>query len=241
LLVSPDDVTADEAAAVFRRAAELDQRGATNGHRALDIAALEQAGLEAGLSRNAIRQALAEVKAGAVEPIRPRTHAVVARTLAMDPGDLEAAVDAFMRQQNCKVVRNLGDRVVWLPDRSMWGNIRRTLDFKRRIVLREVGEVTTCVVPIPGEEGRAHVRFEVDMARVRRGWNAIPAAVGVAGVGGAVALGFGIGLPVEAIAAPAAAALTGGAVAGARAGYRGSVRRNVTVIERFLDLLEHGR
>jgi hypothetical protein len=235
-----DEVTTDEAAAVFRRAAELDQRGVLNGKSSLDLAALEQAGVEAGLSRDAIRQALAEVKAGAIEPVRPRTRAVVSRTIAMDPDIVEASVEAFMHRQNCRVVRRLDDRTVWRPDHSMWGNIRRTLDFKRRIVLREVGEVTTCVVPIPGEAGRSHVRFEVDLARVRRGWNVFPAAGAAAGVAG-ITVAAVLAPGWEVLAAPGAVALAGGAYAGARAGYRGSVRRNVTVIERFLDLLEHGR
>jgi hypothetical protein len=99
--------------------------------------------------------------------------------------------------------------------------------------------VTTCVVAVPGEPGRAHVRFEIDMARIKRGWNVIPTALGAAGVVG-VTLGATLE-PVTLIAiAPGAVAAVGGGYAGARAGYRSSVRRNSTAIERFLDLLERG-
>ena len=235
--VTPDDITSDEAAAVFRRAAELDLRRSATPGKALDLAAVEQAGLEAGLSRDAIRQALAEVKAGTLEP--QQTHAVVTRTLSMTPDALEGAVKDFMREQNCRLVRRLEDRTIWLPDRSFWGGVRRTLDFSRKIVLREVGEVTTCVVGIPGEHHRAHVRFEIDMRRIKRGWNVLPTALGAAGIAGA---SVAAALEPAALIAivPGASAVVGGAFAGARAGYRGSVRRNVTAVERFLDLLERG-
>ena len=235
-----DEITSDEAAAVFRRAAELDLRRSAPKGRELDFAALEQAGLEAGLSRDAIRQAVAEVKAGALEVVLPRHRVVVARTVDIPQDKLERAVAAFMKQQNCKLIRRLDDRTIWLPDRSMWGNLRRAVDFGKKIVLREVGEVTTCIVPIPGEPGRSHVRFEIDMARVRRGWNAIPIAAGVVGVAGMTVAG--VLDPVVLLGAvPGTAAVVGGGLAGARAGYRGSVRRNATAVERFLDFLERGR
>ena len=232
-----DEITSDQAAAVFRRAAELDLRRSAPKGRELDLAALEQAGLEAGLSRDAIRQAVAEVKAGTLEP--KRQLVVVSRTLNIGESELEKAVAAFMRQQNCRLMRRLEDRVIWTPDRSFFGGVRRMTDFSRKIVLREVGEVTTCVVGIPGEPGRSHVRFEIDMARIRRGWNALPMALGAAGIAGA---SVAAALEPSALIAivPGATAAVGGGFAGARAGYRSSVRRNATAVERFLDLLERG-
>src|SRR5947207_2461354 len=94
-----DQVSNDEAAAVFRRAAELDVRRQTGDTRSLDLAALEQAGVEAGLSRDSIRQALAEIKAGSVD-VGVRRDAVVTRTLGVDAEALEWDVERFMRQQN---------------------------------------------------------------------------------------------------------------------------------------------
>jgi hypothetical protein len=237
VLVSPDDITSDEAAAVFRRAAELDQGGSTPG-RGLDLAALEQAGMEAGLSRNAIRQALAEVRAGAPAPERP--DAVVARTLKEPADAVDRAVDKFMAQQQFQVARRFEDRTIWEPRRGLGASLVKSLDFNRKIVLREVSRVTTCVVAVPGE-GRSHVRFELSLGGVRWGWYALPISTGVvaaAGVGVAVALGTA---PEVLIAAPSALAVTGGAYAGARAGIRGSLRRSTGGIERFLDLLERGR
>jgi hypothetical protein len=145
-----------------------------------------------------------------------------------------------MKQQNCKLIRQLENRTIWAPDRSFAGGLRRTFDFSKKIVLREVGDVSTCVVGIPGEPGRAHVRFEVDLGRVKRGWNVIPLATGVLGVAG-MTVAAALEPTVLIAAAPGAAAALGGSLAGARAGYRGSIRRNTTVIERFLDLLERGR
>ena len=84
------------------------------------------------------------------------------------------------------------------------------------------------------------MRFEVDLARVKRGWNVFPVVAGAAGVAGVTVAGV-LAPGWELLAAPGAVALASGAYAGARVGYRGSVRRNVTVIERFLDLLQFGR
>jgi hypothetical protein len=236
--MTPDDVTSDEAAAVFRRAAELDQHKTHDPGMGLDLAALEQAGMEAGLSRASIRQALAEVRAGAPAPGQP--DAVVARTLNSNAPAVARELERFMHRQNFRVLRRLEDRTVWVPDRSLAAAIRKVTDWNRRIVLSEATRVTTCVVAVPSED-RAHVRFEIDIGAVRWGWYAMPIAVGAAGaVGVAAAVVLGTA-PEVLIAAPGAVALTGGAYAGARAGIKGSVRRNANGIERFLDHLEHGR
>jgi hypothetical protein len=232
-----DDVSSDEAAAVYRRAAEIDQGTSAVPGRGLDLAALEQAGVEAGLSRDAIRQALAEVKAGTLEPVA-RTDAVVTRTLHGKHVDDE--VEKFMRQQRFRVARRLGDRTVWEQDRSFSATVVKTLDFNRRIVLREITSLTTAVVPVPGTD-KSHVRFELNLGRVRWGWYSMPMAAGGLGLGAVVTLAVAGIEPGAIIAAPGALAVAGGAYAGARAGFRGSLRRSVNGIERFLDRLEHGR
>ncbi|HZN13719.1 MAG TPA: hypothetical protein VFB78_05590 [Acidimicrobiales bacterium] len=232
-----EEVSSDEAAAVFRRAAEIDQGPGSSG-RGLDLAALEQAGMEAGLSRRSIRQALAEVRASAPAPDRP--DAIVARTLDLSPESVEHDVEKFMRHQLFQVARRFEDRTLWEPRRGLGASLAKSFDFNRRIVLRELSRVTTCVVEVPGEN-RTHVRFELSLGGVRWGWYALPISTGVlaaAGVGVAVALGTA---PEVLIAAPGAVAVTGGAFAGARAGIRGSLRRGTNGVERFLDLLERGR
>jgi hypothetical protein len=235
-----EQVSNDEAAAVFRRAAELDLRRQTGETTELDMAALEQAGVEAGLSRDSIRQALAEIKAGSVD-VGVRRDAVVTRTLGMDAAALERDVERFMRQQNFRVLRRLEDRTMWVPDRSFAGKIKSVTDFTRRIVLREVTQVTTAVVGVPGSDGKAHVRFELDMGHVRWAWYTLPMTLGATGAAGVVVAAV-LGTPLEVIlAAPGAVALAGGGYLGARAGMRGSVRRSVNGIERFLDRLERGR
>lgn len=233
-------MTTEQAAAVFRRAAEIDQRGNANGRSSLDLAALEQAGVEAGISRDAIHQALAEVRAGGVLPVVRRPDAVVARTLNMTAKELDHEVEHFMRRQRFRVLRRLDDRTIWVRDRSMGANIIRMVDFNQRIVLREVNQVTTCVVEVPSER-RAHVRFDLDLTPVRRGWYSVPWVAGAVGAAG-VSVAATLGTPLELIAAaPGAVALAGGAFAGARMGFRSSVRRSALGIERFLDLLQHGR
>ena len=236
-----DEVTTDQAAAVFRRAAEIDLRSSGTHTGALDIAALEQAGVEAGLSRDAIRQALAEVRAGAIAPL-PGGHAAAAsRTVDLDADKVAFWVKDYMREQGFRVIRDLGDRAVWAPDRSLATKIRRAMDFNKRMVLRDVTHVVTTVVSIPGDERRSHVRFELDMNATRRAWYVLPITFGAMGAAG-VAAAAALGTPLELIAAaPSAVALTGGAFAGARAGYRGSLRRALTAVELFLDRLEHRR
>ena len=226
---------------VFRRAAELDQRGLTADGRVLDIAALEQAGAEAGLSREAIRQALAEVRAGTAALPEQRPHATAARTVTGRADAVQSEVGRFMRHQGFRVIRDMGDRAVWAPDRSLAATVRRVSDINRRMVLRQVTRVTTVVVGIPGDNRRTHVRFELDLGHVRAGWYTMPAVLGglsVAAVATLAALGIE---PAAVLAAPGAAAVAGGAYAGARAGYRGSLRRSTTAVELFLDRMEHGR
>ncbi len=239
--MTDDDLTSDEAAAVFRRAAELDLRHSSTPGRGLDFAALEQAGVEAGLSRDSIRQALAEIKAGALEQTVRQHDAVITRTLR--GSDLEHEIERFMRQQRLRVARRFGDRTVWEPETGLGASLAKSLDFNRRIVLREITQLTTCVVPVPGSPGLSHVRLELDLMRVRRGWYTIPIVTAVVSAGSVALLPVaGVDLlPAIAVGVPGAGVATGGAYVAARAGYRGSLRRSVNGIERFLDRLEHGR
>ena len=230
-----EEVSTDDAALVFRRAAEIDQvrlKGSS-----LDISALEQAGLEAGLSRDAIRQALAEVRAG----VSNEASGVASRTIDMQSDKIDYWLRQYMHGQGFRPIRDRSERIVWARDTSLAASLRRSLDFGRKMVLREVGLINTVIVPLPGEGGRCHVRFELDMSRKKRGLYALPisaGAIGVAFVAAAAALGT---VPEAIVAAPGAIALTGGAMAGSRAIYRGSLRRSLTGVEHFLDRLEQRR
>jgi hypothetical protein len=238
MLAVTDDLTSDQAALVFRRAAELDARSQRGEPGTLDLAAIEQAGLEAGLSRDAIRQAVAEIRAGSVGDLAVRSDAVVARTVDMAADDLEDEVDRFMRRQKFRVLRRKGGCTIWEPDRGLVASISRSIDFNKRIVLRETLRPTTCVVPIPGDDGRSHVRFELDMRRARRGWYVLPVVLGALGAT-AVGAAAVVGTPIEVVlGAPAAAAAAGGGYAGARVGYRSGRDRTITAIEGFLDTLD---
>ncbi|MDP9388202.1 MAG: hypothetical protein M3Q48_09920, partial [Actinomycetota bacterium] len=69
---SPEPVrlTADEAAAVLRRAVALDAGlVAPAGADMIEVGVLEQAATEAGVSPDAVRQAVAELRAGALVPV----------------------------------------------------------------------------------------------------------------------------------------------------------------------------
>src|SRR5262249_16119522 len=63
-----DGLTQDQVALVLRRAADLDRHlGQTAPEPTLDPAAVEQAAIEAGISRAAVRRALAELHSGLLE------------------------------------------------------------------------------------------------------------------------------------------------------------------------------
>src|SRR5437763_13338546 len=69
-LVEGERLDEDQIALVIRRASELDGQ-VLAGQAGLDLVLLEQAAVEAGLSRQSVRRAVAELRAG---------------TLALDPG-----------------------------------------------------------------------------------------------------------------------------------------------------------
>ena len=62
---SPQQLTADETQQIFKRAAQLEVRQEGRAAEpALDLTEIERIGIEAGLSREAIQRAFAELRAG---------------------------------------------------------------------------------------------------------------------------------------------------------------------------------
>ena len=157
-------LTGEQAALVFRRAAELEAtREANDPDARLDLHAVEEAGREAGLSPMAVRQAVAELRARGV-PGTPAaevavTDVVADRTVDGPPRPVYRAVGDYLERELFAPARDLGDRVVWLPERGIEAAVERRVE---GVDLRTVRRVVAAVVPVPGD-GRTHVRLEAEV------------------------------------------------------------------------------
>lgn len=250
--VDGDRLSDEETALVLRRAAELDSL--TDAHPiGLDVAALEDVAVEAGLSRQSIRRAVAELHlgtlAGATEQRRSRSTRlfgpgtiVVHRAVPAPADAVEAPVREYLEGQLFRVVRNVGDQSLWRPRADLKASVQRSVDrsVQRRLVLGDVSRIQVAVTAEGGPgDGWSLVHLEVDVGEVRRAAGrmvAVGSALGVAAVGGSMILA---GLdPVTVAAVPAAA---GSAYVGHRRGaahYRMRVREIETALQGMLDGLD---
>lgn len=245
-------LTDEETALVLRRAVELHHQVDPD-PGGLDAAALEDVAVEAGLSREAVRRALAELRLGALAPApagRPPcadrlfgpATVVVSRVVAGAADAVEPSVREWLESQLFRVVRDTGDRSVWTPRNDLKASVQRHTDrrVQRRLVLGDVARIHLAVAAEPGPAGGgALVHLELDVPEVRRaavGWLATGGVVGVAALVGTAMLS---GLePVTAAAVPAGAAAV---LAGHRVGasqYRHRAAAVDTAVQGMLDGLE---
>lgn len=249
-------LTSDEVALVLRRAVEIEaQTDVDLESTGWDPAALEAAAEEVGLSSAAVRQAVAELRAGALlvpddaagrrrrrgpgglpEPVTG-SRAVVQQRLVVPPPDrVTAKVDRFLRTQMFELGRRSGDRAIYRPRRDMVASLRRGLDFAGAIRLDGLRTVTTVVTPA---DDRTLVRIEAELAASRA--NAV--SVGVA-AGASVSfvtglLGALFGDPALVIAAlPAGAVVGGGGVRITESRWRRRRNDVSEALDRLLDTLK---
>ena len=242
-------LTQDEAAAVFRRAAELeaeaDPTGATAG--GLDRTAVEVAAVEAGLSPAAVRRAMSELEAGRLSVERGRrfswkaSTATVERALPMPAGTAVATIEAFLRRQTFRTVRRRGDVSVWEPASGLSAQVVRGTDLSGRLRLKKVNLVTVCVTPdLTGLS--CTVRIDLDFTaerRKQRGGAITGVVVGTTVVAGAATAAV-IGPELALLAVPGGAGIGVGGWFGARSSYSSAVDKAVSAIELVLDELEAG-
>ena len=198
-------LTTDEVALVLRRAAELEalaEGPAAGLDDRYDADAVEAAATEVGLSPDAVRQAVAELRVGSLaqppEPPRRRLAAVTAagsplvaeqRVVAVEPRTALAVLDGLMRQQLFEPRRREdGGRTTYRPRFDLAAKLRRKLDFTGSLKLDEVVSVTTTASP--SGDGSL-VRIEAQLATSRSTVVGGSAAAGAAttlvtGVGGAL-------------------------------------------------------
>ena len=254
-----DRLDDSEVPLVLRRAAELDHP-VIPGRREVDLAAVEEAAAEVGLSRQAVRQAVAELRAGALagdttgpprRVLGPPTLTVV-RTVPGPVPAVRAWLHDFLAGQLFCLRRERDGRSLWERRDDMAATVRRGLDLLRehRLVLPDVHRLEAVVVEgpdwpseraiDPGGGSRAVVRLELDVRHARRSQAALAAsggAVGAAVVAGTLLVAGGLD-PALLVTAP----LGGGmAAAGHGAGswlYRRQVGELTLAAEGVLDRLE---
>lgn len=237
---------------VLRRASELDGQ-APAGQPGLDLEILEEAAVEAGLSRESVRRAVAELRAGAlaVDADRPaRRIALGPPTLTVSrcvPGPFAAVDDIlrrFLAKEQFHLRRDFGSSSLWARRQDVGARVKVQVDrsVHRRLLLRDAEQVELAVVEEPGERGRVMVKLTVDVGSLRR---AHRVAVSKGATAGVAVAGVGVlllGGPVEALVVPGA--LAGGAALGHRRGvrqYRDQVADVETALEGFLDGVERRR
>jgi hypothetical protein len=248
--VPSDKLSRKQVDFVLRRAAEIDTPSDEGDDRAsepaLSVQELVRLGEEAGLRRDAIVQALAEMKRGAA--VEPEAGALT-RTLGASqivvsrviPGPVDAirrSVDRFLRDQLMTVRRHHGERIEWERAQGIWSGLVRSLDFSKRYAFGLVTRVETIIV----EESESHtaVTFQIDLSEMRRerlthmGLRSAMAFV-LLGLGGS-AIFPGFGLP-DIIALASGGVAAGGIFALERRRYLDSRNRVALAPERFLDLL----
>jgi hypothetical protein len=251
--VSSDKLTRKQVDFVLRRAAEIDTtaavtEGGAGDDEQLSVGEVMRLGEEAGLRREAVAQALTEVRRGV--PVEPEEGGALARALGgsrivisrVVPASIDAvrrAVDRFLRDQFMTVRRHHGDRIEWERAQGIWPGLIRSLDFSKRYAFSLVSRVET-VIADEGDD--TSVTFNIDLSDMRRerfthmGLRSAMAFV-LLGLGGAAMIpGFGV-YDIVALASGGVAA--GGIFALERKRYLESRSRVALAPERFLDLLTH--
>jgi hypothetical protein len=243
----PIDRTALER--VLARAAELQGESGESVTPTDDLTEEQviELGREVGLSAQFLRQALAEERTRAGDPI-PESGVLAkyvgpsrisaARTIAGNPRTLLSALDTWMQKDEClQVKRQYGDRIVWESRRDLLSNFRRGMDFGGRgYVLARSLEVSGTAVPL--DESRCVVRLDADFSEHRsRVTRDGTLTLGAGGFATAAALAMNVVLPVALIPV---LGLAGLGYIQARKRHRHTLSRAQLALEQVLDRLERG-
>lgn len=247
-----DRLDDEQIALVIRRASELDGQSPA-GPPGLDLALLEEAAVEAGLSRESVRRAVAELRAGALAldagaPVRRTAlgppSLTVSRCLPGPVAEVDSILRRFLAKEQFHLRRDFGTASSWTRRQDVGARVRVQYDrsIHRRLLLRDAEQVELAVVEEPGPRGMVMVKLTVDVKPLRR---AHRVAVGKGASAGAAVAGVALvvlSMPVEALAVPAA--MAGGVALGHRRGvhqYRDMVADVETALEGFLDGVERRR
>jgi hypothetical protein len=248
-----DKLTRKEVDFVLRRAAEIDTQNPASGERSgtdsLSVGELVRLGEEAGLRREAIEEALTDLRRGV--PLEPEEQGTLTRTLGASRvvvsrvvgapiETVRRAVDRFLREQLMTVRRHHGDRIEWERAHGIWPGLVRSLDFSKRYAFALVNRVETILSPEGTQGSDTAITFNIDLSEMRRerfGQMGLRAAMAflLFGVGGALMAPGSVVYDIVALAGGGVAA--GGIFALERRRYLESRGRLSLAPERFLDLL----
>jgi hypothetical protein len=170
-----DLVTTEEAAWVFRRAAELDAAVPGGPEALLDGRTVEAAGTEAGLSVPSLRQALDELRGGALVPAEPvleelpaRQSIVRTRAVPGPPAAVMAELEALARRNVLSERRRRGATTVWDRRPGVGAALRRSVPGRRARPLAVVGRLSATLGPVPGAPDLVRVELRADLVPARR-------------------------------------------------------------------------
>jgi hypothetical protein len=211
----PHRLSTDEVALVLHRAAELEaETTGTDPDQGFEASVIVDAAEEVGLSPYAVRQALAELRAGAL-PVLPETQGYVARlvgpstvtesrVVACPPRQVLATADDFFRRRSFDLRRRQGLWMVYRERQDLWRYLRRVTDtLEGTRTLAGVETVTVTVSPMA--EGECMVRVAAALQASRRGVVTMGTGYGLVAVTGLAAVATGeptallIGAPVGAV------------------------------------------
>ena len=215
----------------------------------LDPEAVEEAAVEAGLSRSAVRRAMKEVLH--TEPELPEAvhggRGLTPRNLSVSrtvPGPVDEVADVlqqFLRRQLFTRQRIFGECTRWAPRRGWAIAIRKSADPSGRFVLKQVRRVDLLVAPGDDHDtDMVFVQLDLDVSAVRSIHSSYLTGGAVSGgvIVGAAGIAVGVD-PLMLAAVPAA----GGAVAGGHFLGRHAANRELeaihTEVAGVLDRLEH--
>jgi hypothetical protein len=244
-------VTTEEAAWVFRRAAELDAAAPGGPEALLDGRTLEAAGTEAGLSVRSLRQAMDELRSGALVPAEPvldelpaRRSIVRTRAVAGPPPAVMAELEQLARRNVMTVRRRRGSTTVWDRRPGAGAALRRAVPGRRARPLAAVGRLSATLGPVPGAPDLVRVELRADLVPARRllRWRTkAGVATGVAAGTAAAAAAVLVSPVVPADALLLVAGASGAGWAGV-AGHRAAVDARAALGDALayaLDRLEH--
>jgi hypothetical protein len=240
----PERLSPEEAAQVFRRAAELETAGMHGDSGALlDPDTLEAIGREVGLSSAAIHAALLELRSGGLREADREFDMVSSRVVPGPASDVRLSVDELARGNLLTMRLSRGDTTAWTRQQGVGRAVLRRLGGRARYPLGAVRELRATVTDHPSRAGLVRVCLE---ARLAYPWQFLPlrtqALVGAGVGGGAVAVAWGLqhlggtsGLSAVAFVVPLSAFGIGART------YRKAVVCAEAALQVFLDRLEHGQ
>ena len=243
-MMLPDRVSPEEAAQVFRRAAELESAGIRGDSAALlDPDTLEAIGREVGLSPAAVHAALAELRSGGLRDADRVFDLVSSRVVPGPAGDVRLAVDELARGNLLTMRLSRGESTAWTRQRGVGRAMLRRLGGRARYPLGAIRELRATVTDHASRPGLVRVSLE---ARLAYPWQFLPlrtqALLGAGLGGGAVAVAWGLANldGTSGLSAAAAVVPISAFGLGART-FRKAVLSAEGALQSFLDRLEHGQ